>query len=60
MLLTDNGPRGKCAIKKRKDGKKKQIEDLSGTVNTNPKKDTAVRVFLRRSDGGIAIKTRVF
>ena len=38
----------------------KHIGDLSGIVNTNPKKDTAVRVFLRRSDGGIAIKTRVF
>ena len=38
----------------------KHIGDLSGTVNTNPKKDTAVRVFLRRSDGGIARNTRVF
>jgi|TARA_R110000851_G_scaffold307706_1_gene466373 ABC-type uncharacterized transport system ATPase subunit len=38
----------------------KHIGDLSGTVRTNPKKNMATRVFLRRSDGGIARKTRVF
>ena len=37
-----------------------QIGDLPGTVRTNRKKDTAVRVFLRRSDGGIARNTKVF
>jgi len=43
-----------------KDELQKHIGDLSGTVRTNPKKDTAIRVFLRRSDGGIARNTRVF
>ena len=39
---------------------KEHIGDLSGTVRTNPKKNTATLVFLSRSDGGIARKTRVF
>jgi hypothetical protein len=38
----------------------KYIGGLWGVVRTNPEKEYAVQVFMRRSDGGIARKTRVF
>jgi hypothetical protein len=39
---------------------REHIGDLPGTVRTNRKKNTATLVFLSRSDGGIAQKTKVF